>query len=76
MIKAAFDTYLSDALLRACAGFWLFVFVCMFVTPEHVVALWEGNLIILTLEVMVSALAVTWATRRVVHNIKRGHDEA
>ena len=65
------EMFLSDTFVIACMSFELFVFACIAVAPEHIVALYEGNLVILTIEIMVCVFAVVWSMRRVVRTIKK-----
>jgi len=71
MIKKMFDMFLSDAFVIACMSFMLFVLVCLFASPEHVIGMSEDNLVILTAEIAICIFAITWSARRVVRNLRR-----
>lgn len=69
------DVFLSDTLLFVFAGFWLFLFICVLIAPEHIIGVEEGNLGILSLEIAICAFAVIWSAMRVRHNIIKERNE-
>jgi uncharacterized membrane protein len=70
-IKIYADIFLSDALLIPITGWTLFIFICMWIVPDRVVALQENSLAILTIETLVCILAIAWSITRVRRNLRK-----
>ena len=72
MKRKLVNLFLSDTLLLGFALVMLLIFVLMAVAPDNVVALWEGNPVILFSEIGICIFAAIWAISRVVKLIRKG----
>jgi hypothetical protein len=69
-MKQYLKQHLSNALLFWFALTWAITFAYMLTTKEHSITLWDGNTLILSIELATATAAAVWAVIRLArwHN--------